>query len=233
MRLIFITALTLVAGVSGGPIAAEIPQVQIEGSRLFPNLTTILPDLLHTIQHETSAIDNILDQHPGPIVGDAADKVAGLIGIHLHNITDTLHDARGLLGSLTNETKLVDENGLPCNVTCIIDKTKNLVKHVGGTAHRSLLKVGLHALGKSISPFFLALSAIVLVINAVVGGALAALAALVNGIGFAIAAGIAYLGHLVSEKEKQTAGGPGGNITQSIGHFIGEVLHHKLANLNL
>lgn len=76
-------------------------------------------------------------------MGDTADKVAGLIGIHLHNITDVLHDARGLLGSLTNETELVDENGLPCTVTCIIDKTKGLVKHVGNTARKSLLKVGL------------------------------------------------------------------------------------------
>lgn len=79
----------------------------------------------------------------------------------------------------------------------------------------------------------MALSAIVLTLNAIVGGALAAIAALVNGIGLAIAAGIAYIGHLVSEKERQKAGGPGGNITQSIGHFIGEILNHKLANLDL
>lgn len=72
------------------------------------------------------------------------------------------------------------------------------------------------ALDKVISPFFMALSGIVLTLNAIVGGALAAIAALVNGIGLAIAAGLAYLGHLISEKERQKAGGPGGNITHHI-----------------
>lgn len=65
------------------------------------------------------------------------------------------------------------------------------------------------------------------------GGALAAVSALVNGIGLAIAAGLAYLGHLVSEKDRQRAGGPGGNITQHIGHMIGEAVGARLANLDL
>lgn len=65
------------------------------------------------------------------------------------------------------------------------------------------------------------------------GGALAAVAALVNGIGLAIAAGLAYLGHLVSEKDKERAGGPGGNITQFIGHIIGQAVGEKLAKLDL
>lgn len=72
-----------------------------------------------------------------------------------------------------------------------------------------------------------------LTLNAIVGGALAAIAALVNGIGLAIAAGLAYLGHIISEKEKQKAGGPGGNITQAIGNMIGDVVGAKLAKLDL
>jgi hypothetical protein len=62
---------------------------------------------------------------------------------------------------------------------------------------------------------------------------LAAVALLVNTIGLAIAAGLAYLGHLASEKERERAGSPVGNLTQSIGHLIGEVLGDKLANLDL
>ncbi|POS74867.1 hypothetical protein DHEL01_v206743 [Diaporthe helianthi] len=232
MKFILFTALSLIAGAVAGPVAAEISQVQLEKSR-FPNVSTILPDLLDIIEHESSAVDHILDQYPDPIDGDTAEKVAGLIGIHLHNITDVLHDAQGLLASMKKGTTLVDEHGLPCDVPCIIDKTKGIVENVGDTSSKSLSKVGLHDLGKSISPFFTALSALVLTLNAIVGGALAALAVLVNGIGLAIAAGIAYIGHLVSEKEKQMAGGPGGNITQAIGHFISEVLNHKLANRNL
>lgn len=79
----------------------------------------------------------------------------------------------------------------------------------------------------------MALSGIVLTLNAIVGGALAAIAALVNGIGLAIAAGLAYLGHLVSEKEKQKAGGPGGNITHHIGQMISDVVGSGLAKLDL
>lgn len=89
------------------------------------------------------------------------------------------------------------------------------------------------ALGKSVSPFFLALSGIVLTLNAIVGGALAAVAAVVNGIGLTIAGGLAYLGHLVSEKEKMKAGGPAGNITQTIGKLIGDAVGAKLAKLDL
>ena len=87
--------------------------------------------------------DGILDQHPDPITGDTAKKVARLVGTHLHNITNVLHDARSVLGSLGNDTTLVDEDGLPCDVTCIVDKTKGLVKHAGNTARKSLLKLGL------------------------------------------------------------------------------------------
>jgi hypothetical protein len=47
------------------------------------------------------------------------------------------------LGSLTNETTLVDENGQPCHVKCITDKTKSIIKHAGGTARKSLHKLGL------------------------------------------------------------------------------------------
>lgn len=77
-------------------------------------------------------------------------------------------------------------------------------------------------MGKQVSPFFLALSAIVLTLNAIVGGMLAVIAALVNGIGLSIAAGLAYLGHLVSEKERMKAGGPDGHVTKFITDLIGD-----------
>lgn len=66
-----------------------------------------------------------------------------MVGIHFHNITSALHDARRLLSSLGNDTTLVDEDGQPCNVTCVVDKTKGLVKNAGQTARKSLLKLGL------------------------------------------------------------------------------------------
>lgn len=83
-------------------------------------------------------------------------------------------------------------------------------------------------MGKQASPFFLALSAIVLTLNAIIGGALAAVAAFVNGIGLSIAAGIAYLGHLVSEKEKMKAGGPDGHVTKFITDLIGDRVFAQL-----
>lgn len=88
-------------------------------------------------------IDDILDKHPGPITGDMAKKVTHLVGIHFHNITMALHNARSLLSSLGHNTTLVDEDGQPCNVTCVVDKTKGLVKNAGNTARKSLLKLGL------------------------------------------------------------------------------------------
>lgn len=54
-----------------------------------------------------------------------------------------------------------------------------------------------------------------------------------NGIGLTIAGGLAYLGHIVSEKERMKAGGPGGNITHSIAHLIHEAVGVKLAQLDL
>lgn len=72
-----------------------------------------------------------------------------------------------------------------------------------------------------------------LTLNAIVGGALAAISALVNGIGLAIAAGLAYLGHIISDKDKEKAGGPGGNITHHIGNMISDVVGAKLAKLDL
>lgn len=83
-------------------------------------------------------------------------------------------------------------------------------------------------MGKHVSPFFLALSAIVLTLNTIIGGALAAVAAFVNGIGLAIAGGLAYLGHLVSEKEKMKAGGPTGHVTKFISGLIGDIVFAKL-----
>lgn len=87
--------------------------------------------------------DDILDQHPGPITGDVADKVAQEVGAHFKNLTGALHDAREALRSLGNDTKLVDEDGKPCNVTCIVEKTKQVVGHAGKTTRKSLLKLGL------------------------------------------------------------------------------------------
>lgn len=83
-------------------------------------------------------------------------------------------------------------------------------------------------MGKHISPAFIALSGIVLTLNTIIGGALATVAALVNGVGLSIAAGLAYLGHLVSEKDKMKAGGPDGHITKAVGKLIGDAVVSKL-----
>lgn len=66
-----------------------------------------------------------------------------MVGTHFQNITGALRSARSVLSSLGNETELVDEDGNPCNLTCIVDKTKGLVKNTGKTARKSLLKLGL------------------------------------------------------------------------------------------
>lgn len=96
--------------------------------------------------------DDILGQHPGPITGDVADKVAQEVGAHFKNLTGALHDAREALRSLGNDTKLVDEDGKPCNVTCIVDKTKKVVGHAGKTTRKSLLKLGLRKLHAQARP---------------------------------------------------------------------------------
>ena len=83
-------------------------------------------------------------------------------------------------------------------------------------------------LGNHVSPVFIALSGVVLTLNTIIGGALATVAALVNGVGLSIAAGLAYLGNLVSEKEKMRAGGPNGHITKAVGKLIGEAVGSKL-----
>lgn len=103
--------------------------------------------------------DDILDKHPGPITGDTAKKVTRLVGIHFHNITSALHDARSLLSSLGHNTTLVDENGQPCNVTCVVDKTKGLVKNAGNTARKSLLKLGLRKFHTTTMPSYARLPA--------------------------------------------------------------------------
>ena len=59
MKFICITALTLVAGVLGSPVATAGPQLEVEESQ-FPNVSTILPDLLHSILGETHAIGNLI-----------------------------------------------------------------------------------------------------------------------------------------------------------------------------
>lgn len=77
------------------------------------------------------------------------------------------------------------------------------------------------ALGKFIHPAFLVLSGFVLTVNTIVGGALVVLSALVNGVLLAIAGGIAYLGHLASEKERQmTMGGPQGPTTKGVAQML-------------
>lgn len=66
-----------------------------------------------------------------------------MVGTHFQNITGALRSARSVLSSLGNETELVDEDGNPCTLTCIVDKAKGLVKNTGKTARKSLLKLGL------------------------------------------------------------------------------------------
>lgn len=62
MKSIWITALTLAAGVLSSPLAAAGPQIQTE-KRQIGNLSTIFPDLLHAIQSQTGAIG----QSPSPV----------------------------------------------------------------------------------------------------------------------------------------------------------------------
>lgn len=76
-------------------------------------------------------------------MGDEAKKVASEVGVHLHNITESLRSAGSILSSLGKDTPLVDEDGNLCNVTCIVDKAKGLVKLTGKTGRKSLLKLGL------------------------------------------------------------------------------------------
>lgn len=79
--------------------------------------------------------------------------------------------------------------------------------------------------GKYIHPAFLALSGTVLALNTIVGGALVAVSALVNGLFLAIAAGIAYLGKLASDDQKETAGGPMGPKTLELDKALAMVLN--------
>lgn len=78
-------------------------------------------------------------------------------------------------------------------------------------------------------PAFLALSGTVITLNGIVGGALVAVSALVNGLFIAIAAGIAYLGRLASDKEREQAGGPMGPKTFEISKLL-EILRRFLDN---
>lgn len=94
------------------------------------------------------------------------------------------------------------------------------------TNSKSLHKIDL--LGKYVNPAFLALSGFVLGVNTIAGGSLVVVSVLVNGIFLAIAGGIAYLGHLVSEKERQKMGGPGGPKTKEIAQML-ELLGRAVA----
>lgn len=58
MRYIWITVLTLTVGVLGGPLAAAGPELQTQDMQ-FGNESTVLPDLLHAIQSQTSAIGQL------------------------------------------------------------------------------------------------------------------------------------------------------------------------------
>lgn len=69
-------------------------------------------------------------------------------------------------------------------------------------------------------PAFLALSGTVITLNGIVGGTLVAVSALVNGLFIAVSAGIAYLGKLASDKEREQAGGPMGPKTFEISKLL-------------
>lgn len=75
-------------------------------------------------------------------------------------------------------------------------------------------------LGKHVNPAFLALSGCVLTVNTLTGGSLVVVSALVNGVFLAISAGIAYLGKLVSDKERHRVGGPAGFKTREIAQML-------------
>ncbi|KAK2614213.1 hypothetical protein N8I77_001059 [Diaporthe amygdali] len=223
MKSIWITALTLAAGALGSAVIPQGPQVQVE-RRLHDYQSPVLANLLREIRSQTTGIDDTLDKFLGPIPNDTAKAVASVIGSHFENITTALRSAQAILRTLGKNVTLVDEDGRPCNSSCILDKTKGIVKDTGEAAKKSLLKLGLHTLGKFIAPTFLVLSGIIVALNTLVGGALAVVATLVNGMFLAIAGGIAYLGHLVSEKEKQMAGGPDGFLTKEVSKMIGEAV---------
>lgn len=87
--------------------------------------------------------DKILDQHPGPIKGDTAKEIAQVVGAHFDNITGALHAAHSALKSLGDKAELIDEDGKPCNVTCVVDKARGVFKDAGTTTHKSILKLGL------------------------------------------------------------------------------------------
>ncbi|KAL1859479.1 hypothetical protein Daus18300_009624 [Diaporthe australafricana] len=226
MRSLWVTVLTFVAIVFGSPFVAPDVQIQVDKTQeKSPSHSEILTTLLKNIQTQRAFIDSTLDQYLGPIPREEAKGVALVVGSHFQNITAALWAAHSLLSSPGKKTiPLFDERGEPCDTKCIMDKTKGVVKETGQTAGKSVLKLGLNLLGKYISPAFLALSGIVVTLNAIVGGALAVLAGLVNGIFLTIAGGIAYLGHLVSDKDKERAGGPAGNVTLHVVDMIGRVL---------
>lgn len=58
MKSIWITALTLIVGVLGGPVTTAHPELQTQDMQ-FGNESTVLPDLLHAIQSQTSAIGQL------------------------------------------------------------------------------------------------------------------------------------------------------------------------------
>lgn len=79
-------------------------------------------------------------------------------------------------------------------------------------------------LGKVIQPAFLALSGTVITVNLIVGGSLTVVSGLVNGLFLAIAAGIAYLGKLASDDQREKAGGPQGPVTLNLAKVLGVLL---------
>lgn len=187
--------------------------------------------------------DATLARYPDPLSALQQKLVTAVVGLAFNRITQLVQDADDILKSTRDDDKAgtvtttpqgedVDEefeDGRPvggnedgkCGKMCMSKKTNNIVKEVGHAALNAVLKVGLGLLGKHIHPAFLALSGFVLTVNTIVGGALVVLSALVNGVFLAIAGGIAYLGHLASDKERQRMGGPGGPKTKEIAQVLG------------
>ena len=87
--------------------------------------------------------DNILDQFDGPVPDDQIEAVGAAVGAHFESLTSALQDAQQALSSMGNDTQLIDEDGDPCTLECIADKTGKIVKGATGVTGKSVLKLGL------------------------------------------------------------------------------------------
>ncbi|KAF3767125.1 hypothetical protein M406DRAFT_69289 [Cryphonectria parasitica EP155] len=147
-------------------------------------------------------------------------KAARQVGRRLKRMTKSMARAKLFLEKTGQHAfdEAATLNG--CDHACMTRYTKAIIKELSVTTRAAILKLGLQALGKRIQPVFIALSGLVITVNGLVGGTLVFITTLVNALLLAIAAGIAFLGHLVSDTERAKAGGPGGPKTAEIANLL-------------